>query len=165
MSVLVPYHLTTFPRSSRSGTARSRNQRYAPSARLRRASLSKGSPPAKAARHSSLRRVAAQGKAGPGGRRRPPALGAPPFQKAPRPQRLPAIPLLRGLRDEIHSSSPSLILLPERNRCTLGNADSRNQRSRRAICSTPEQEACRLRAGGGLRLLFDLRYRCSCHTT
>src|SRR6266404_572352 len=56
MSVLVPYHLTTFLCLSRSGTARIRNQRYCPSARRRRASFSKGSPAAKAARHSSFRR-------------------------------------------------------------------------------------------------------------
>src|SRR5258708_38070495 len=90
--------------------------------------------------------------------RRPPVLGVLPFQKAPRPQRLPAIPVLRGLRDEIHPSSPSLMLLPERDRCTPGNVDSRNQRSRRAICSTPAQEVYRSPAGGGLRPLFDLRY-------
>src|SRR6202022_519138 len=91
MSVVDPYHLTTFPISSRSGTARIRNQWYAPSARP------------------------------------PPKL----------PPHLPP----RDLRDEKHSaSSPIPILVPQRVPCTPGNVDSRNQPSRRAICSTPAQE-------------------------
>src|SRR5882757_8627094 len=56
MSLDVPYHLTTLLCSSSSGTARIRNQRYCPSARRRRASFAKGFPPAKAARHSSIKR-------------------------------------------------------------------------------------------------------------
>ena len=44
MSVVVPYHLTRFPRSSYNGTARNKNQRYSPSNRRRRASVSPGFP-------------------------------------------------------------------------------------------------------------------------
>src|SRR5580700_447943 len=40
MSVSVPYHLTMFPNSSRSGWARLRNQRYSPSARRTRSMFS-----------------------------------------------------------------------------------------------------------------------------
>src|SRR5437667_119354 len=53
MSIVVPYHLTMFPRS-RSGTARNTDQRYSPSARRSRASFSNGSPAAQAARPSSI---------------------------------------------------------------------------------------------------------------
>src|SRR5580700_1035859 len=44
MSVLVPNHLMIAPPSSLSGTARTRNQRYSPSKRRKRASASKGAP-------------------------------------------------------------------------------------------------------------------------
>src|ERR1700686_2327124 len=96
---------------------------------------------------------------------RPLASVAPLSRTAVPPKRLPAILALRDLRDEMHSSSsPSPILVPQRDPCTLGNVDSRSQQSRQAIYSTPEQEGCRSQAEGGLRLLFDLRYRYSYRT-
>src|SRR6266478_6026266 len=53
MSVFVPYHLMSFPDSSRSGTARLKYQRYEPRAVRVRISHSYGSPVAKAACHFS----------------------------------------------------------------------------------------------------------------
>src|SRR5207247_4877139 len=54
MSVLVPYHLTIFPCSLRSGTVRTRNQRYSPSARRKRISSSHGFPTDMSVRHFSM---------------------------------------------------------------------------------------------------------------
>src|ERR1700751_5446049 len=54
MSVRVPYHLTTFPCESLSGTPRTKNHRYSPSAERRnRASSSKGCPVITEIRHFS----------------------------------------------------------------------------------------------------------------
>src|SRR5580692_7320876 len=61
MSVPVPYHLTIFPVSSRSGTLRCRNQWYSPSARLTRDSATKASPDASAARHLSTNPLTSSG--------------------------------------------------------------------------------------------------------
>jgi len=44
MSWIVAYHFAIFPFSSRNGTVRFRNHRYFPSARRKRASISRGSP-------------------------------------------------------------------------------------------------------------------------
>ncbi len=52
MSAVVPYHLTRFPCSSYNGTARNKNQRYSPSNRRRRASVSPGFPDANIARQT-----------------------------------------------------------------------------------------------------------------
>src|ERR1700686_4628929 len=57
MSVLVPYHLRMRPCSSRSGTVRTRNQRYFPSAPRKRISSSEGSPAAMLACHFSMTRA------------------------------------------------------------------------------------------------------------
>jgi NAD(P)-dependent dehydrogenase (short-subunit alcohol dehydrogenase family) len=57
----LPYHCTILPRSSRRGTFRIRNQRYSPSTRRMRASLSKGSPAANPERHSLTTRPASSG--------------------------------------------------------------------------------------------------------
>src|SRR5437660_1332469 len=54
MSVLVPYQRTTAPLGSRSGIARVRNQRNAPSARRSRNSISNGSPVAIETRHALI---------------------------------------------------------------------------------------------------------------
>ena len=54
MSVVVPYQCTRCPRSSRTGTARKRHQRYAPSTRRRRASASPGSPEARSCDQVSI---------------------------------------------------------------------------------------------------------------
>ena len=55
ISVSAPYHLRICPASSRSGTARTKNQRYSPSAaRRKRTSFSYGFPVAEHARHSSI---------------------------------------------------------------------------------------------------------------
>src|SRR6266481_6064044 len=51
MSVNVPYHLRILPCSSRSGTARTKNQRYSPLALRCRASFSNGSPLARVCCH------------------------------------------------------------------------------------------------------------------
>src|SRR3981189_920252 len=56
MSVFVPYHLTIFPVSSNSGSARNKNQRYTPSKRRSRASNSPGSPEASSLCHTSSSR-------------------------------------------------------------------------------------------------------------
>src|SRR5688572_17700524 len=61
MSVEVPYHLKILPRTSRSGTARTRNQRYTPSARRKRTSLSKGTHEFNDARHLSRCRARSSG--------------------------------------------------------------------------------------------------------
>src|ERR1700719_3170082 len=52
MSVFVPYHLTMFPVSSKSGSTRNKNQRYTPSKRRKRASHSPGSPDASSVCHT-----------------------------------------------------------------------------------------------------------------
>src|SRR2546427_8647477 len=54
MSVFVPYHLTTLPCSSRTGTARNKNQRYVPSNARKRAASSPGSPDASRPSHVSI---------------------------------------------------------------------------------------------------------------
>ncbi len=56
ISQVNPYHLIIFPRSSRSGMARIRNQRYCPSVPRRRASVWKGFPAAMAEGHFSFKR-------------------------------------------------------------------------------------------------------------
>src|ERR1700756_1389642 len=54
ISVFVPYHLITFPNSSKKGSRRNKNQRYTPSKRRSRASNSPGSPDAASFCHTSL---------------------------------------------------------------------------------------------------------------
>src|ERR1700688_1372275 len=64
MSVFVPYHLRIFPRSSRSGDPRKRNQRYSPSKRRKRASDSPGSPETNLARQWSSNSFRSSGSTG-----------------------------------------------------------------------------------------------------
>ena len=54
MSVLVPYQRKSLPVSSRNGSTRIKNQRYTPSWRRRRASISPGSPDVNSSRHRSI---------------------------------------------------------------------------------------------------------------
>src|ERR1700719_3576048 len=61
MSRSVPYHLTTFPFSSRSGTFRPKNHRYSPFACRTRNSDSIGCPTAKAVRQFSTDRSRSSG--------------------------------------------------------------------------------------------------------
>src|SRR5260221_4095116 len=61
MSVFVPYHLTISPVSSKSGSARNKNQRYTPSKRRSRASNSPGSPEASSLCHTSNSRERSSG--------------------------------------------------------------------------------------------------------
>src|ERR1035441_3301961 len=54
MSVMIPHHFTTRPSLSVNGLDRKKNQRYSPSKRRRRASISRGSPESIVSRlHSS----------------------------------------------------------------------------------------------------------------
>src|SRR5258708_6307848 len=85
MSIPVPYHLTIFPVSSRSGTLRCRNQRYSPSDRLTRDSATKGSPDASAARHLSTNPSTSSGCIAAVQRQsRKSVLGRPPYSSQPR---------------------------------------------------------------------------------